>query len=147
MNRVIAPSVVALTTVALLSGCSLLGGSSVQQFTVGQCVNDPVLAEDGQIEVGTMPIVDCAEPHTGEVFYVEDLPDGDYPSDASTLGETLCPDNFDAYVGTPYLESSLYVTQLYPTPETWADGDRQIVCLIVEENGGELTGSAKDSGL
>ena len=36
MNRVIAPSVVALTTVALLSGCSLLGGSTVQQFTVGQ---------------------------------------------------------------------------------------------------------------
>ena len=30
MNRIIAPSVVALTTVALLSGCSLLGGSTVR---------------------------------------------------------------------------------------------------------------------
>ena len=147
MNRVIAPSVVALTTVALLGGCSMLGGSSVQQFTVGQCVNDPILADDGQIEVGTMPIVDCADPHTGEVFHVEELTDSSYPDDASTRGEDICPENFDAYVGTPYLESVFYVTQLYPTPETWADGDRQIVCLIVEENGGELTGSAKDSGL
>ena len=147
MNRVIAPSVVALTTVALLSGCSLLGGSTVQQFTVGQCVNDPILAEDGQVEVGDMPVVDCADPHTGEVFYVEELPDGDYPDDASTLGETLCPENFDAYVGTPYLESVFFVTQLYPTSDTWANGDRQIVCLIVDENGEELTGSAKNSGL
>ena len=79
--------------------------------------------------------------------YIEELPDGDYPANATTLGETLCPDNFEAYVGTPYLESSLFVTQLYPTQTTWDSGDRQIVCLIVEENGGQLTGSAKDSGL
>ena len=147
MHRATLPSLAIATTVALLSGCSLLGGATVQQFTVGQCVDDPILAEDSETEVGTLPVVDCSEPHTGEVYYVEELPDGDYPANATTLGETLCPDNFEAYVGTPYLESALFVTQLYPTQETWDNGDRQIVCLVVDENGAATTGSAKDSGL
>jgi hypothetical protein len=147
MRRALAPAFAVLATVSVLSGCSLLGGGSVQQFSVGQCVNDPVVAEDGQQEVGTLPVVDCSEPHTGEVFYVEELSGDSVPADVASQADEVCAANFEAFVGLPYEESSLYLTSLYPTEGSWSQGDRQIVCLIVDGEGDAMTGTAKDSGL
>jgi hypothetical protein len=147
MRRALVPSLAAVATATLLSGCSLLGGSSVQQFTVGQCVNDPVVAEDGQQEVGTLPIVDCSEPHTGEVFYVEELTGSEVPADVASQADALCAANFESFIGLPYEESSLYLTSLYPTAASWSQGDRQIVCLIVDGEGDTMTGSAQGSAV
>jgi hypothetical protein len=146
MRRALAPSLAVLATATLLSGCSLLGAGSVQQFTVGQCVNDPVVAEDGQQEVGTLPVVDCSEPHTGEVFFVEELTGDSVPADVSAQADAICSENFEAFVGVSYEESSLYLTSLYPTFGSWEQGDRQIVCLIVDGEGASMTGSVKGSG-
>lgn len=143
MNRAIAPSLATLTAITLLSGCSLLGGASVQEFSVGQCINDPIVAEDAEQEVGELPVVDCSEPHTGEVFFVEVLTDAEYPADAATRGDEICYNAFEPFVGISYEESALYVTSLYPTTTSWDAGDRQIVCLIIDADGAQMTGSAK----
>lgn len=145
MKRVLLPSLAVLATATVLSGCSLLGAGSVQQFTVGQCVNDPVVAEDGQQEVGTLPIVDCSEPHTGEVFFVQELSGDSVPADVAAQADEVCAANFESFIGLPYEESSLYLTSLYPTSGSWEQGDRQIVCLIVDGEGNTMTGSAKGS--
>jgi len=145
MKRAIAPSLATLTAIALLSGCSMLGGSPVQVFSVGQCVNIPDSAEEGDQEVGALPIVDCADPHSGEVFYVEEMTDSTYPADTPTIADEICVAAFEGYVGIPYADSVLYGRSLYPTSATWEDGDRQIACLIVGDVGEELTGSMKDT--
>ena len=53
-------------------------------------------------------------------------------------------------MGIPFEESaSLYYNYYQPSPESWAEGDRQIQCLVLEadENGNvaPVTGTLKGS--
>ncbi|HSM45764.1 MAG TPA: hypothetical protein VK969_12175, partial [Acidimicrobiia bacterium] len=54
---------------------------------------------------------------------------------------------FDSYVGTRYLESSLDVFSFTPSSESWDEGDRDFVCALYRVDFGQLTGTARGSGL
>jgi hypothetical protein len=99
-----------------------------------------------QYEVTAVP---CTEPHSGEVYLVFDLPDGDFPGDGEVarLAETGCVDAFRAFVGKPYLRSILEVTFLSPDSVNWriAD-DREVMCFIGEPDG-STTGTLEGAGL
>ncbi|GIG53985.1 septum formation family protein [Demequina activiva] len=134
------------TTVLALSGCSLLGsGGTVEelQVTVGECVDEASVTEEGEQEIGVLPVVDCAEPHYAEVFHTVQLTDESFPADVVTQAEDACYGAFESYVGIDYAESIYYFTATYPTQGSWDNGDRQIACLLVGEVGEELTGSLK----
>lgn len=132
-------------SVAALSGCSLLGGATVEelQLTVGECVEEASVTEEGEQEIGALPVVDCAEPHHAEVFHTIQLTDESYPADVTTQAEEACYGEFENYVGIPYEDSLYYFTATYPTQGSWDQGDRQIACLLVGDVGQELTGSLK----
>lgn len=137
-----------------LAGCSLLGidstpgpsagstGSSTDVFTlnVGDCINDA----DLEGKVSTVPNVDCAQPHDSEAFGGITIADGDFPGAAAvkTQSETGCSAQFATFVGIDYSASTLDYSYFYPTAESWAQGDREIVCLIADP-GGKTTGSLK----
>ena len=75
--------IVALLVFALVaSACS----SNVFDLSVGDCFDDP----DNFAEVSNVPMVDCSEPHHNEVYYLQDLPDGDFPGDSS-VENSGCP--------------------------------------------------------
>jgi hypothetical protein len=139
-----------------LAGCSLLGGSnntptdastdssgdSADVFTikVGDCLNDG--AVEG--EVSTVPIVDCSEPHDSEAFASIAMTDGEFPGDdaVKTQAESGCTAQFNTFVGADYSTSVLDYSYYYPTADSWAQGDREILCLVLDP-AGQTTGSLK----
>lgn len=143
----------------LLSGCSLLGnvtnnpvdldpsdGTDTDVFTikVGDCLNDGTATG----EVSSVPTIDCAEPHDSEAYASIILPDGDYPGEDAVLtqADTDCASEFATYVGIAYEESTLGYAYYYPTEQSWASGDREILCLVYDPAGqvtGSLAGAAK----
>lgn len=114
---------------------------------VGNCFNDGDLAT-GQ-EISDVPLVECSEPHDNEIFFNYDVPDGDFPgNDALTeIAQENCLAAFEGYVGKDFQTSSLDISWLTPTSDSWDQGDQRINCLLYDLQFAKLTGSAKDSGL
>ncbi len=149
MRKTLAPvAIAALVGATALSGCSLLGlgGDSVEdmQMTVGECISDPDIAAEGETEVGALPVVDCAEPHYGEVYFVEELTDDEYPAvSIRNTADDLCLEAYEPFIGTTYDQSAYYITSITPSLDTWEAGDRQVACLVVGDESEGLTGSLK----
>jgi hypothetical protein len=107
-------------------------------LTTGDCITD---IPDGTL-VQIVPKTDCSEPHAGEVYAVLSMPDGEYPGQ-STIDEwqNKCPGELESYSADAATDDSIGVFVLYPTSETWAQGDREIVCMATTED--KRTGSIK----
>jgi hypothetical protein len=44
-----------------------------------------------------------------------------------------------------YVVSELEIGTAVPTLESWADGDRDLSCLVLDPGGEQLTGSMRDA--
>lgn len=136
MRRQLVVLALALVTVA----CGSSEGD-VFSLSVGDCFDDP----DSVEQISQVPIVDCDEPHDNEVYALFDLPDGDFPGDDAVqeaAADGCLGSRFESFVGTPYLESELWASALWPTSDSWAAGDREVVCFLYEP-GTTLTGSQR----
>ena len=113
-------------------------------LNVGDCIADAALGT-----VTDVPVVPCTESHTGEVFSLFDLDDGDFPgtTEAQSIAQTECTGSaFTDYIGIAYADSIYDVNFLVPTQQTWdAIDDREVVCIAVPLDGSPLTKSVKDS--
>lgn len=137
----LASSIAALSMT--LSACSLLGGNtSAFNVEVGQCVQN---AESEKIS--DLQVIDCAKPHQAEIFYTVELSAKQRipEEDLSDYARDTCIDAFEGYVGRSYEESELDTTELYPSEESWATGERTIACFAISADGEPLVGSVKDS--
>jgi hypothetical protein len=105
---------------------------------VGSCISDVPTSS----RVMTLPTIDCAQEHGGEVYAVLTMPDGDYPG-PSTIDEwkNKCPDEIGTYAPEAMLDETIGVYVLYPTQETWDAGDRAITCIATLDP--KRTGSIK----
>lgn len=127
------------------------GDVNAFSLEVGDCFDDPDGVDLGtQTTVFELPAVPCSQPHDNEVFALIALEgdDDEYPGteEVQTLGFERCYDEFEAYVGAPYEESALeFDPYLFPTAQTWAAGDREIVCAVYNPDLSPLTGSTRDS--
>lgn len=157
-GRLLAASVLFASSFAL-AGCSLFGGAgggtatpsaspgdTTDVFTikVGDCLN--YAAVEG--EVSTVPTVDCAQPHDSEAFASILMTDAAFPgADAvKKQSETGCTAKFNTFVGVDYGTSKLDYSYYYPTAESWAQNDREILCLIADpakKTTGSLKGAAR----
>lgn len=101
-------------------------------------------------QVETVTVVDCEQPHIYEVFSLFDYEgDGDeYPGEETiqTAADEGCDTDFEEFVGIDYQSSRWYITSVTPSEQTWADGDREIVCTLNLEDLSEVTGSAEGTG-
>ena len=101
-------------------------------------------------QVETVNVVDCEQPHIYEVYALVDYETEDdaYPGEEAvrTYADEQCEAEFEGFVGIDYESSRWYITSVTPSEETWADGDREIVCTLNLEDNSEVTGSAEDSG-
>lgn len=132
----------AMAVIAALAACSSdaadrdasgtvvsAGEASVFELRVGDC-STPDLDDT----VRTLDLVPCDEPHTHEIFHLEEHPDVPYPGSAAleAFAEQQCVAAFADYVGVELTESSLYFTYFYPSVGTWNDDeDRQVICFAV----------------
>ena len=120
---------VPLAALMLFAGaCS----ASVVSFSIGECVNLP----DGEV-IDDVEVVDCEEPHDGEVFALPQMPDGeDAPFDATAVSdfatERCQGQAFTDYVGQPWDTSAIYSTPVMPSQDSWENADdREVACLLV----------------
>jgi hypothetical protein len=96
---------------------------------------------DFKPEAPVFELIDCAAPHEAEVLSTQRL-DGpdyqgpDYPglAELDRLVEDACfGPPFEAFVGVPYDRSTILAYGYRPTVETWAAGDRSIVCVLTDD--------------
>jgi hypothetical protein len=95
-----------------------------------------------------VPIVDCDEPHDNEVIANEDLTGSDYPGQeqVENRASQICYDQFAPYVGISYEESIYDIGWLFPTADTWAAGDREVICFAYDLEFAKITGSINGIG-
>ena len=136
--------VLAITTSATrdTGGTVTQGGDiTATALQVGDCVNNLQNSTD----VRSLPGVPCAQPHQGEVFAVFDLPGGStYPGRPAVREQVQaeCNARLETYSPSAQTNTSIGLFSLYPQQESWAQGDRGVVCIATAENG-TVTGSIK----
>ncbi|WP_010205003.1 septum formation family protein [Salinibacterium sp. PAMC 21357] len=159
-RRTLAIATVAAAAVAL-SGCSIISevtngisdavddspGTTQDIFSleVGDC--EAAAPEEGEVE--DTKTIDCAEPHQGEIYAASMVPDGDFPGDAA-IGEQAeadCYTAFESFVGISWDDSIYNFSWYFPTESSWADGDREILCIVYHDGGESITGSLAGAAL
>ncbi|MDJ0334588.1 septum formation family protein [Salinibacterium sp. G-O1] len=153
--RALALFTIAAATVAL-TGCSLLGGgndatdggegTNTDVFTiqVGDCLNDG----DVTGEVSEVKVIDCDAEHDSEAYKSIKMTDDEFPGETAVddMAISECKSAFSAFVGIDYDDSSLDFSYYYPTESSWAQGDREILCLVVDPEG-KIAGSLKGASI
>lgn len=116
---------------------SAVENGDVFALQVGDCFDYP----DAE-EVMSLPIVPCSEPHDAEAFHAFDLPEGEYPGQEAVNAavETCIGSPWTAHIGLAYQDSLLELAPLSPTAESWAQGDREVLCAVTDP-AGQVTGS------
>jgi hypothetical protein len=141
---IIALSVLGVLAAVVLASVVIVGfvvgddRVSATDLEVGSCITAVPKAD----RVATLPMVDCAQPHGGEVYALLAMPDGDYPG-AETIDEwqSKCPDKLAEY-SPQAVRDGVGVYVLYPTQETWDEGDRAVTCVATLEP--KRTGTLKE---
>jgi hypothetical protein len=147
-----------------LSGCSVLEGifpaqaqrdeetqkieesgqQDVFQVALGDCFNNE--ADPNATEVTDLPAVPCDQPHDNEIYFLFDLTGEEFPADAETQADTGCFDQFETFAGIPFETSTLSYSAIWPTADTWSQGDREVICFIFDpaaQTTGSLAGAAR----
>jgi len=120
--------------------------TSVFELEVGDCFS----ADSDAVE--SVLVVDCEQSHHYEAFFIFDHeagPDEAYPGDQEILefADSECRPPFEEFVGNDYETSLWYITSVTPSAETWARGDREVICALDQQDSDgqaiEVTGSAE----
>lgn len=114
-------------------------------LAIGDCVADiDQLDSDEDIDV-----VDCAEPHAGEVFAQADIAGRTlFPGNerlGQEAGEICGGDAFTEYVGIAFGVSGLDVITMMPSMESWAQDDRTVTCVVTDPNLTQIDGTLEQS--
>jgi Septum formation len=106
------------------------------EFAAGDCYR-----HSGAYQVWWAP---CDEPHDGEILLVLEHPADDatkHPGNGALSNWTAprCDAAFASYVGRPESADDGLTYQMWrPELQAWAEGDRTIVCVVVNETGAIL---------
>lgn len=153
-HRTLALATVAAAAVAL-SGCTVVDQVTTEisnavdsgdgttknifDISVGDCEIDSI-DEGERFETTT---IDCAEPHNTEIYASVNVPDGDFPGDAAIdeQATTDCYTEFESFIGANYDDSDYDFSWYFPTEGSWSEGDREILCLVYDVSGAQVSGS------
>jgi hypothetical protein len=108
------------------------GTVDAADLKVGDCISD---ANSRIGDVTTFKAVKCDKRHDGEVYTIIRLPGGENakpPSEAfiNGKGQRGCRARLRRQATRKaFRDSRLGFKFVYPTPESWADGDREITCV------------------
>jgi len=120
-------------------------GSVVEagSLQVGDCIILP--SEDQFDEIRRL---DCTVPHDGEIFFVGDHPDGDYPSDEAfeSFVDEQCLPAFATFTGSVFDDQDvLDIGWFTPTDGSWENGDREVACHLTPADGSQASQSYRDA--
>jgi hypothetical protein len=154
-RRMSALALVAAAAVAL-SGCGIVdrvtthiadavgpGPGTTQNIfnlDVGDC---QVGTFDGARDLSTITTIDCTEAHDTEIYAASTLPNGEFPGNAAidAQADADCFAAFRNFIGEEYDDSIYDFSWYFPTAGSWAEGDREILCLVYDGQLGQISGS------
>ena len=139
-------TVAALIALGLLVGCSGSdasddGAIDVADLKTGQCVS----AASADVFVRAFEGGPCLEPHAMEVAGSYDLDDGEYPGVTALVlsSQRDCIPIYERYTGADFWDSPWDVKPIIPSPVSWREGDRRVICMVVDLDGEPLTESVR----
>ena len=132
---VLVPVLGAALVVAIVGN---LGTKTVTALKPGDCVTSLEVSDN----VTNLPVTDCAQAHEGEVYFVFDLPKGDYPGDdkVQKQSEDRCAKEINTYAGAG-ADEKFDIFYLRPSPDDWSR-DRGVTCIATDAKK-QTTGSIK----
>jgi len=119
----------------------------------GQCFNEYLFRDQADFVQQVTSVVGCDGPHDREAYFAVEYPASEidaYPLDEELerWAESVCLDEFEAFVGLEYVLSALEIGTIVPTFEAWTDDDdRNVICYLFPDQGGRLLASVADSGI
>jgi hypothetical protein len=118
--------VLVLVVVAVALVLFRTGNTTATDVKVGDCLSE-IPSGDKVVRVKT---VGCDQPHAGEVFAVLSMPDGPFPGQAAVEAyHEKCGPELARYSPAAMADNSVQLYVLYPTADTWSDGDRAVTCI------------------
>lgn len=108
-------------------------------LAVGDCITEL----PGSDLVRLVPTIACDQLHAGEVYAVLTIPGDAYPGSSTiTEWQNKCPAELESYAPDASAGGTISVFVLYPTEQTWADGDHAVTCIATtdEKQTGSLRG-------
>jgi len=120
--------IVALLAVGAIVFVVIVGKGRVTatDVKVGDCLKEI----PGNARVLTVDTVGCDKSHAGEVFAVLLMPEGDYPGQSAIEEyQNKCEPELSSYPPAAITDDSVQLYVLYPTAETWEQGDRAVTCV------------------
>ena len=139
----------AMTSVDRDDSGAIIDGGNVGAFDlrVGDCFDDTTAMEDG--EIMNLPGVPCSDPHDNEVYALVDVEMAEWPGDDAMgdLAMDRCLEHFASFVGRDYETSSLDIYTMYPSKESFAQNDREVVCAVYDMELNKLQGSVQGTSL
>ena len=126
IGGVIAALILGVVGVVVLYLAFGQGTVTATDVGMGDCLSEI----PGDTRVLTVKTIDCAEPHAGEVFAVLQMPGGEFPGQSAidTYADKCSP-ALASYSPEAMTDDSVQLYVLYPTAETWEQGDRAVTCV------------------
>ena len=119
-------------------------GAEIPDLQVGDCID--TAATSGQSTLYRIPVVPCTTAHGGEIYAETTAEDSLGKKGAAPTQQALwdaadayCYPEFTKYVGLRWAKSELLYWPIAPSEESWAEGDRRILCVVESEQ--PVTGS------
>lgn len=117
--------------------------TSVNNMQIGLCGD--AVSEDFVMDFAVAR--DCDDTHAFEVIGFLERPEAAsdaFPGQIELFAsaQLACREPFETYTGVSYASSELDIDAIIPSPGTWAEGDRTVICLLVTATGEPLETSA-----
>ncbi len=136
------PSLVVKVPAAPQGIAPVSGSIENADVAVGDCFN-------GYLEASISEIVrvPCDLPHEYEVYHEFQVTGEEYPGTWTTrkIAVEGCLSQFETLEGRDYQLSELDVAYLYPSAESWRNGDQAVMCVAFDTTGADLVGNAVGS--
>jgi Septum formation len=126
---------------------------AVVDLEPGLCIDDASAFTGRQVnEITRIRSTPCRVEHQAEVYLRPELPGGrnaPFPGigELRRQAQQACRDGFEGFVGVRWTRSELEIAALWPSPDSWPTGDRQVVCVVFRLDGQPMVGSARGSGI
>lgn len=165
MRRAVAPAVLALAAFACTDDAGdateptsstpstqAAGPVAATELVAGDCISGLVVGADERARIDSAEVVDCSRAHEIEVFATFELAPGDFDADTEAGGEDAgFPGQqriIDAADGgcNRRLEdlgdaaAAVGLLAVWPTAESWSQGDRKVACAVYPEGGQAFEG-------
>ena len=133
----------AVTTTTAVAAPSTAQGPQTKKWIelqAGDCLADPPPSDPSVV---TVSVVDCAIPHSAEVYLRADV---EVDAAIADVADRECDAGFTQYTGQSVGGGPLVVTYLIDSNQDRTSANplpSTVICLLQASNGGPLTGSAR----